>query len=344
MGAKPRDCVIQYLYVHARGDSLQYPSSRTSAGAEQLATRYLECALVQAASLRFNDADCDLMFVTNLRERNPLGRRGARLFERLQSFGVELRHADYAHRPPGPVGYFHASRYVLDAIEAVVADSAPDRRLLLTDVDCVWIRPQLVLAASWSDDAIGCIHMGYGLDWDSSGMTRSGYETLRTSAGERDVTHRWVGGELLTGEANSLLALVRACEELDGELRELDCVLGTEEQLLTLADALGRVRFHDLGDVAARIWTGPRHSGWNPPDPGALGFWHLPSEKGLSFRRAASALARGRSRALRRDLRTPARALRRFNVLGGSWTPRRVRDDSWLLVNRLRERVLARAR
>jgi hypothetical protein len=342
MSARARDCVVQYLYVHARGDSLQYPSSRTSVGSDRLATRYLECALVQAASLRFNDADCDLILVTNLRDRHSLGRRAARLCERLEDFGVEVTHRDYTHRPPGPIGPFHASRYVLDAVETVVAASPADRRLLFTDVDCVWIRPQRVLAAVPGDGAIGCVHMGYGIDWDRSGITRRGYDSLSVSAAAPEVAHRWVGGELLAGEASSLLALARTCEQLDDELGELDCVPGTEEQLLTLAGALGRVRFHDLGDVAARIWTGPRHSGWNPPDPCALGFWHLPSEKGLGFRRAASALARGRSQAVRRDLHAPELAMRRFNVLGADWTARRVRDDSWILVNHLRESVLSR--
>jgi hypothetical protein len=384
MSPRPRDCVVQYLYVHAPGDSLQYPSSRASVGADRLATRYLECALVQAASLRFNDADCDLSLVTNVANRDPLGARGARLLERLESFGVQIVLADYAHRPAGPVGLFHASRYVFDAIEAVVADSPPGRRLWLTDADCVWVRPERVFAAAPADGAIGCIHMGYGLEWDASGKTSRGYDALRSSAGgyadgdedageregggereaggerdaggeregggergaggKREAAPRWLGGELLAGEASGLLELVRACEQLDGELGERDCVLGTEEQLLTLAEALGRARFRDLGDVAARIWTGPRHSGWNPPDPSALGFWHLPSEKGLGFRRAASALASGRSRSLARDLRSPRRAMRRFNVLGGEWTIRRLRDDSWILFNRVRESVLAHGR
>jgi hypothetical protein len=33
--------------------------------------------------------------------------------------------------------------------------------------------------------------------------------------------------------------------------------------------------------------------------------------------------------------------MRRFNVGGRKWTARRVRDDSWLAANRLRETALA---
>lgn len=343
-----RDCVVQYLYVHSpEDDLLQYPTSRVRAGAGRLATRYMECALVQAASLRFNEADCDLALVTNLSDPALLGRHGARLMGKLESLGVEFFHADYAHEPRGPISWFHASRYVFDAIAAVARSSPAGRRLWLTDVDCVWVRPSEVLAALPHPGTIGCIHLGYGIDWDLSGKTRVGFEALSADgrpAGTPGTEPHWVGGELLAGAAEDLLALVGACEEIDRQLEELDCVLGTEEQLLTLAEALGRARFHDLSRFGARIATGPRHSAANPQDPCALGIWHLPSEKGLGFRRAAGAILSGRTRRLRHDLRAPERAMRRFNVGGGKWTPRRVRDDSWLAVNRLRETTLGSLR
>jgi hypothetical protein len=344
MNGAPHDCVVMYLYVHARGDELLYPTSRVGVGADRLAARYLECALVQAASLRFHGIDCEVMLVTNMADRQPLGRRAARLVGLLERFEVRVLHARYTHRPPGPIGYFHASRYVLDAIETAVASSPSDRRLWFTDVDCVWVDPALAFAAAPDDGVVGCIHMGYNIDWDRTGKTRRGYEALKSDVSSEHPVPRWVGGELLAGSSQCILELVHVCEQLDGELEQLDCVLGTEEQLLTLADALARVRVRDLGEVAARIPTGPRHAGWHPPDPCALGLWHLPSEKGLGFRRAADALLRERTRALRRDLLTPELAMRRFNVLGGNWTARRMRDDGWLAVNRLREHALAGTR
>jgi len=335
--------------------------------------RYLECALVQAASLRFNDADCDLALVTNVGAAERLGHRGRRLLERLQSFDVEILHADYTHEPRGPIGWFHASCYVFDAIAAAASAGPPDRRLWLTDVDCVWLAPTEVLAALPHDGRIGCIPVGYDIDWDPTGKTRGGFEALRAAAGtSAESSHppgaggqgddpggrgarsgdpggrsgetqpRWIGGELLAGSARDLLALVGVCEQLGDELRRLDLLLGTEEQLLTLADALGRVAFADLRPRGRRIWTGPRHEAANPSDPCALGLWHLPSEKGLGFRRAANAILADRTRALRRDLAEPTRAMRRFNVQGGKWTPRRVRDDGWLVANRAYETALDR--
>jgi hypothetical protein len=152
----------------------------------------------------------------------------------------------------------------------------------------------------------------------------------------------WIGGELLAGRGGELLALARACEETDREIERLGNALGTEEQLLTVAGALGRVHFQDLSHVGRRILTGPRHSGVNPEDPCVLGLWHLPAEKGLGFRRAANAILRKRTGSLRRDLADSRRAMRRFNVNSGRWTARRVRDDGWLTVNRMFELVLAR--
>src|SRR5206468_3752173 len=86
--ARPR--VVLYLYVHGSDEAFEYPSSRVRAGAESLAARYLECALVQVASLRFLDAHCDIALVMNVTDRSSLGLRGAELLTRIEEFGVEL--------------------------------------------------------------------------------------------------------------------------------------------------------------------------------------------------------------------------------------------------------------
>jgi hypothetical protein len=93
--------------------------------------------------------------------------------------------------------------------------------------------------------------------------------------------------------------------------------------------------------VAWRIHTGPRHEAPDHHDPASLGLWHLPSEKGLAFRRTASAVLAGRERRLRRDFEDPVRAMKRFNV-DGAGLMRRVRDDGWLALHRLRRELAAR--
>lgn len=336
--------VVQYVYVHDPGERFQYPTGRARNDIGLLATRYLECALVQAASLRFNGAACELALVSNLRDRRLLGRRGMRTLDALLDLGVTMIHADYAHRPPASKEWFYASRYVLDAIVAATAQAPPGQRQWMLDSDCLWVRPEQVFAAGPRSGTVGCIVMPYNIDWDLSGGTRSMLASLMSRPLPAQEKPLWIGGELLAGTAADLLGLLAACEEIDGQIEGLGPTLGTEEQLLTLASALERVRFHDMGSVGARIPTGPRHRGWVPEDPCALGLWHLPSEKGLSFRRAAGALIRGRSRRLRRDLASPDRARRRFNVATGKWTPRRVRDDSWLLASRMRELLPASRR
>ena len=71
-----------------------------------------------------------------------------------------------------------------------------------------------------------------------------------------------------------------------------------------------------------------------PEDPSTLAVWHLPSEKGLAFRRTARMLAAGGGRErLRRELQDRSRAMRHFNVQGAGRV-RRVRDDLWLLGRR----------
>jgi hypothetical protein len=150
-----------------------------------------------------------------------------------------------------------------------------------------------------------------------------------------------VGGELLCGAPAGLAHLVTACEQLDQELGAHGTELPAEEQLLSLAGGLGRIAFEDLSSLAWRLWTGPRHGALPHGDPASLGLWHLPSEKGLGFRRAADAILSGRTARLRRDLADPARAMRRFNVGGTRWT-RRLRDDGWLAAYRLRRAIARR--
>jgi hypothetical protein len=333
---RSRPLIVQYLYVHGPQERFDYPSSRSQGGSGQLAARYLECVLVQAASLRLREVDCDVALVTNLTDRRAVGGRGERLLEQVESLGVKMLFAEYLHRPAVGMTTFAASRYVFDAIMSASEGVDEDRQMWLVDVDCVWLAPAKAFAATPPRPGIGCITLEYPPDWNLYGFTPRTMGELAASMGAPDGALRWVGGELLTGAAGDLRALVAACERLERELAARDRVLTTEEQLLSLAGALGRVRFEDLGGVAQRIWTGPRHGAPPVSDPASLGLWHLPSEKGLGFRRAAHAISSGRSERLVRDLDVPARALKRFNVAGAGW-PRRIRDDGWLAMQRLRD-------
>jgi hypothetical protein len=331
-------CVTQYLYLHEPGERFSYPSSRSSGTAARLGARYLECVLVQAASLRWSAPDCELLLVTNLTDRGSLTRRGRRLLDRIISLGVELVPADYA--PREPVGMFHASCYVLDAIDAVAAQLDPARQLWMVDVDCVWRDPLAAFAAVAPLTGIGSVQIDYPLDWDVSGYTRESLGALGARLGDCSPAPAWIGGEVLVGAAGELQRLVKVCEVLDQELVRLDALVPLEEQLFSLAGGLGRVQFQNLSNVAGRIWTGRRHGAINPPDPLALPLWHLPSEKGLSFRRAANALLGGDAVRLRRDLSSPGRTATRFNVSGAGLS-RSLRDDSWIVATRLRD-VLSR--
>jgi hypothetical protein len=354
-----RPLIVQYLYVHAPGEAFSYPSARSHASAARVACRYLECAVAQAASLRLRDAACDLALVTNVEDRQTLGREGAELLERLDTLGVQLLHADYQRRPPGDSEVFMASRYVLDAILAAVEGQPTGRQLWLSDLDCVWPNAELMFASAPGGDLISAIESPYGIDWpvaDSAAVGRTRREigelALELRAVEDDETAAqapardalavssppWIGGELLSGTPEALRALVATCDALDERLARLDLALPTEEQLLTLAGALDMVRYHDLHGVARRIWTGPRHGAPEIDEPLRLGLWHLPAEKGLSLRRTAREACSGRTRRLRADLADPSLMARRFNVQGNG-VLRRLRDDGWLARQRLQDTV-----
>jgi hypothetical protein len=338
--ARERPCVAQYLYLHEPGERFSYPSSRSSGSAARLASRYLECVLVQAASLRWSAPDCQQLLVSNLAGGESLTRRGRALLERILALGVELVHADYRHAPREPISAFHSSCYLLDAIDAAAAQLDPDRQLWMVDVDCVWLDPQAAFGALAAGTGIGAVRIGYPADWKVSGLySREALGKLGARLGACEREPLWIGGEVLAGSARELHRLVEVCENLDRELARLDTSLPIEEHLLTLAGGLGRLDFRDLSAVAGRIWTGRRHSAANPANPSALALWHLPSEKGLSLRRAANALLHAREARLQRDLSSRTRAAARFNVSGVPWS-RSLRDDSWIAASRLRDAVL----
>ncbi len=344
--ASPPDAppvVVQYLYLHAPGDSYDYPSSRAPGGSRELAERYLECVLVQAASLRLRPGALQprQMLVTNLRDRAVLSARAARLLEQAEALGVELVFAEYEHRPPEESAMYASSRYVLDAILAATAEIDQNAQLWFTDVDCVWLDVERVLAAAPTAPAVGCVHIPYPPDWDVNGHTRLGLGAVVEALGGEREPVEWVGGELLCGSARELRALVAACERLEPRVSAAGFALATEEHLLSVLAAIGGVRFEDLCPVARRIWTGPRHGAPPVERPQDLGLWHLPSEKGLGFRRAARELLAGNSARLMGDLEDPKRAMVRFNIRGAGLR-RRVRDDAWLSAQKLRARLPAR--
>jgi hypothetical protein len=333
----PLPLVVQYLYVHEPGEAFYYPTARAGSSAAQFAVRYLECALTQVASLVLRGVECDLALVTNIGDHDVLGRTGGELMKRIESFGARILPTPYRHRPDNDYAMWVSSRYVFDAILSAIEGQPDDRQLWLTDLDCVWPDAARAFAAAPCSPEIGCVHIPYPPDWDAGGVRLSARAIgeLAAGMGGSQGVPPWVGGELLTGTPGPLRDLVAVCEDLDAQLAAMGQVLPTEEPILTLAGASGRARFRDLSDVARRIWTGPRHNAPRVEDPLSYGLWHLPSEKGLSLRRAAQAARTGRTARLRRDLLDPPRMARRFNV-AGTGLGRRIRDDGWIAAQRIR--------
>ncbi len=340
MNAPLTPVVVQYLYVHGPEEGFYYPSSRAGGSAADVARRYLECALTQAGSLAYRDVDCELALATNVADRRVLGRIGAELLAQLEALGTRVIPTDYAHRPRPGTEIYVSSRYLLDAILSATAGQPAERELWFTDLDCVWADPVRVFASTPPADAIGCIYINYPADWDTVGFevygrTRRGIGEVGRSLGNSEEIPPWVGGELLSGRPDALRRLVAVCDELDARLHGEGKTLPNEEQILSLAGALGLIRFADLSPVARRITTGPRSRALPVADAEAIGLWHLPAEKGLSMRRTARQIVRGDTGSIRRDLADPVRMARRFNV--GRTNPlRRLRDDSWIAAQRLR--------
>jgi hypothetical protein len=236
-----------------------------------------------------------------------------------------------------------SARFVRDVILRAADVHPGEQQLWIPNLDCVWIDPQRVFAAAPAAGAVGCIFIPYPPDWDvapagTPGASRRELGALAERMGGASEPPPWIGADLFAGTCDALRELVTICEALDAQMAAEGAVLAGEQQVLTLAGALGSVQFDDLSGVARRIHTGPRHESAPPADAGELGLWHLPAEKGLSLRRAACSTLGGRTASLRRDLADPDRAARRFNV-GQTRITRRIRDDGWIAAQRIRSAV-----
>jgi hypothetical protein len=327
--------VCMYLFLEEGGATVPpHPSPRTSS-----AVRYLECALVQAATLRLQDADCDLAIVANGPALELAGGAARAVWERLGELGVHRIQSDLRVGPGGAA----ASRFPREAILALAAAEPVERTVWLPNLDCVWVDPGRVLGAAPRSGAVACLAIGYPPDWSVGGSVAVGRSraelgrlAVKLGAAPSSQAPPWIGADLLAGDTGALLALVESCDRLEASLPS-DGEPAGNEQLLTLAGALGEIRLVDLSALAARVQTGARHGAGAPGGIESLGLWHLPAEKGLSLRRAARAILNGGEAALRADLAEPRQAMKRFNV-GASSRAHQLRDDAWVLAQRLRGR------
>jgi len=325
--------VCLYLFLDEDGGTLPpHPSPRTRSP-----LRYLECALVQAASLLLRGTGVEVAIVTNVRARDErLGRAERTLWDALGDLGVtRLEVALELASGADP----DACRFPRNALLALAAE--PDERVVwLPNLDCVWVDPARALAAAPAGQRVGGLVIGYPPGWRVGGPaaigdSREGLAATASSLGGPSDPPPWIGADLLAGRAGALRELITACDELEAGL--IGRARASNEQLLTLSFALGRASAEDLSPLARRIQTGARHGGAAPEDAASLAIWHLPAEKGLSLRRTATALLDGHEQRVLSDLEDPQRAMNRFN-LGRPGRARTLRDDAWVLAGRLRRR------
>ena len=325
--------VCLYLFLDERGGTLPpHPSPRTRSP-----LRYLECALVQAASLLLRAPEVEVAIVTNVSARDGRhGRAERRLWDALEALGVTRREVAL-DLPAGADP--DACRFPRTALLALATEPA-ERIVWLPNLDCVWIDPARALRAAPAGERVGILVIGYPPGWRVGGPaaigdSREGLAATVGGLGGAAAPPPWIGADLLVGRSGELRRLIASCDELEASL--IDRARASNEQLLTLSFALGRAVAEDISPIARRIQTGARHGAAAPEDAAELAIWHLPAEKGLSLRRTASALLHGGESRVLADLEDPERAIKRFN-LGPPGRVRALRDDAWVLAGRLRGR------
>lgn len=254
-----------------RTDASQNPNLRVKGGSDP-AEPYMRAMTVAFASVSRWNPDTDLELVSNV----PPGPEHMRQLERI---GVEYKAVPFAHQPPaGFTKRFNASLYILDAIEALTAETTV---LIDPDILCVDRLERLLPPPHHAAALI----MGFPVDEDINGLTRTQAGELHTQLGEPATAPEHFGGEVYVIPASRARMLTKRNEAAwDLALRRQAAGLPTfttEEHILSYS--LRGVPTQQLNGNVRRIWTTHRYRQVNGREDQLI-LWHLPAEKDRGFR------------------------------------------------------------
>ena len=263
----------------------------------------------------------------------------------LREAAVEIRHVDFARRPPED--FYHrylGSLYVLDVMAALVDEVADDDVLLFVDPDVVWMAPIDPLVADVREGGIVAYHLDVPDTVPMCRLTRREQgEVLREITGHGPPAdgpaYPHFGGELygmLGAELRSVLPeLERLWAATMARYMQGLTHFNVEEHLMNgvlwqRGEQAGRANRH-----IARIITSPPPRGSRERARPGLVAWHLPIEKDRGLMRIFRRISSGQ------PLPQPGPAYERWvshrvgvRPTPGRWLTDRARKLKWATVDR----------
>ncbi len=221
----------------------------------------------------------------------------------LRDAGAEIRHLDFARRPPADFYYrYVGSLYVLDVMAALLDEVADDDVLLFVDPDVAWLAPLDELVTDVRRGGVVAYHLEVPDTVPMCHLTRREQgELLAEMTGHGPPpgeAYPHFGGELYGLSGAELKSIVPELEDLwrrtmeryeDGRRH-----FNVEEHLMNAVlwrrgEAVGRANRY-----IARVITSPSPRGSRERAQKGLVAWHLPIEKDRGLMRVFRRITSGR--------------------------------------------------
>ncbi|MGN0984331.1 MAG: hypothetical protein ACI4OI_05750 [Gemmiger sp.] len=181
---------------------------REGARANVGAAAYYRCLVVALASAKQHNPGCTVALVTNAAVPEPFG-------SQLAAAGVEVRRCPFEAYRYGADTPWSLAFYKLCAMEAMLADPAFDR-LLMLDVDTVTQRPFTDLWRE-ADEAVLLYQVPHAASQPMAAAISADYDALCPDGAPHTLTH--FGGELLCGSRDRLIDFMSICRRIYGEMQ-----------------------------------------------------------------------------------------------------------------------------
>ena len=258
---------------------------------------YWQLAFVYySTSVRFNAHRHHILY-TNDQDDFPKGRFDFR--KELSGLGVEIRYYPFKrfYIPDQLSEFFKNAYYKFEILDQLQHESGPS---ILTDLDCMWVRPWLNLEKLVQEYDLLLYDVydrsGYPLDRSTKGVSMKDMGDLFKQIDSRFAVDYpiWYGGEFIGSRPEVFGRISSEIKEIfDRILTEAkkgffyrlpngESLLDGDEHISSLVYNLPYWRRYHVNTHFKRLW--PRESSFvlKPTDQN-LSIWHLPSEKITAF-------------------------------------------------------------
>ena len=292
--SNPSTVISTWIVVDDATDATYFPQVRAKSDSRRAQDTYWRCiATFFASSLAVNPGQKHRLYTNS----KPPVVEGLSLADQLAMWNVEIVELPITYRlPRGRVNFWGNQFYIFDIIRHI-AMSDTDKRHIVLDSDCIWIKPADGMERAI--DSAGVLTYDVYRDQRDPDRLINGVSNrqlgafLSQQSGGDYGEIVYCGGEQFSCTTIGAAALLQnlgiywqaSLNEVPGAPRE-------EAHLLSLLYALGGYPIGTADPFIRRIWTSFRLHTASAEDVN-LTVWHLPAEKVTGLARLFRCLPRG---------------------------------------------------